>query len=60
MCNWTREGNPPPAPRGSDLNGTNNNPPTGNGTQGERTAQSVGPSARPGERAAWMIWSVRQ
>lgn len=43
MCNWTREGNPPsqPAhPRGSDLDGTTNqppNPPTGKWDRANRT-----------------------
>lgn len=44
MCNWTREGNPPSPPRGSDLDGTTPNPPTGKWDRANRThthAQSV-------------------
>lgn len=47
MCNWTREGNPPSPSRGSDLDGTTNqppNPPTGKWDRANRThtrAQSV-------------------
>lgn len=74
MCNWTREGNlppPPPSPpvgRGiRPLTG----PPTHKSTnrkmgQGEPHAhtRAVSPKRKmlacPGERAALMIWSVRQ